>query len=93
MLGAAVVLAWAWFLITFLAEPSAVGRPRMALLFVIGYCGLAAILTVFAAARSRRTGQGWRLALAAAIAMTFTGAGAIVGIPLLIELLVSRRLS
>lgn len=93
MLGAAVVLAWAWFLTTFLAEPSAVGRPRVALLFVIGYSGLAAILTIFAASRSRRTGQGWRLALAAAIAMTFTGAGAIVGIPLLIELLVSRRLS
>ena len=93
MLGAAVVLAWSWFVLSFLGEPSAVGRPRIALLLITGYCGLTAILTVFAASRVRRAGEGRRLAVAAAVAMIFTGVGAIVGIPVLIELLIRRRLS
>ena len=92
MFGATVVLAWAWFLFSFLGEPSAVGRLRVGLLLIVGYCLLTAILTVIAASRLR-SAQGWRLALAAAVALTFTGVGALVGIPVLIELFSRRRLS
>jgi hypothetical protein len=93
LVGATVVVVWAVFLFSFLSEPSAVGRPRAALLALSGYSGLAAILAVFVAARLRRTGQSWRLAVAASVAITLTGVGAIVGVPLLIELFLSRRLS
>ncbi len=87
-------MAWGFFLTQFQAEPSAVGRVGFALTAWSALSTLAALagisallnLLVFRDDRRRRG-----LAAVAAIMMTITIVGAIVGIPVLIALYSSRK--
>jgi nitrate reductase gamma subunit len=88
------MVAWAWFIVGFLSEPSAVGRSRIVLLTSIAYSIGAAVVGVIGAiglARSERWGR--TLAGIASGAMTLTVIGAVAGIPALIGLLSSRNSS
>ena len=94
LLGSAVLVVWAWFLLGFLSEPSAVGRPRAVLAVLGGYSIGAAVLGVIAAlGLLRRARWAPGLAGAASMLMILTGAGAIAGIPALIGLVSNRKLS
>ena len=94
LLGAAILVAWAWFLLGFLSEPSAVGRPRAALALIGGFSiGTAVLAVVAVVGLLKRARWAGGFALAAAIFMILTGAGAIAGIPALIGLVSSRKLS
>jgi hypothetical protein len=87
-------MAWGFFLTQFHAEPSAVGRVGFvlavwsALSTLAALAGIAALfnLLVFRDDRRRRG-----LAAGAAIMMTITIVGAVVGIPVLIALYSSRK--
>ncbi len=60
VLGAAIMVAWAWFIVGFLSEPSAVGRSRIVLLTSIVYSIGAAFVGVLGAAglaRKKRWGR------------------------------------
>jgi hypothetical protein len=92
LLGAAIMVTWAWFIVGFLSEPSAVGRPRIVLLTSIIYSIAAAIVGVAGAVglvRHKRWGR--TLAGIASAAMTFSVVGAIAGIPALIGIWSSRN--
>ena len=90
--GAGVMLAWAWFVIGFLGEPSAVGRIRVVLLASVVYSiGSAVVGVVGAFGLMRRRRWAGTVAVIAAAAMTLTVVGAIAGIPALVGLMSPRR--
>jgi len=92
VVGAIVLVGWAWFVHGFLGEPSATGRVRLLLVAWIGYSGLAALLGLAGAAAAMREVPGHRrLAAIAATAMTITGIGAIAGVPALLGIFWSRH--
>jgi hypothetical protein len=92
--GTVVMLAWAWFIVGFLAEPSAVGRSRFILVTSSVYSiGSALLAIIGAVGLARRERWGRTMAGIAASAMTLTGVGAIAGIPALIGLVSSRHTS
>jgi MFS family permease len=92
--GTVVMLVWAWFIVGFLAEPSAVGRSRFILVTSSVYSiGSALLAIVGAVGLARRQRWGRTMAGIAASAMTLTGVGAIAGIPALIGLVSSRSSS
>jgi hypothetical protein len=92
LIGAVVMLGWAWFIIGFLAEPSAVGRVRIVLLTSAAYSiGSALFGVIGAVGLIRRERWARMLAAIAASAMTLSGVGAIAGIPALVALLSSRN--
>ncbi len=92
MIGAVVLVAWAWFVFGFRSEPSAVGRSRVVLDLVAGG-SIGAALLGSAAAVALLTRRRWapRFALVAAVLMTLTVVGAIAGVPALIGLVSSRN--
>jgi hypothetical protein len=94
LLDAAVMLYWAWFVIGFLSEPSAVGRVWVILVTSSAYSAGSAVVGVVAAVGLSR-GKRWGRTMAgiAASAMTLTGVGAIAGIPALIGIWSSRNSS
>jgi nitrate reductase gamma subunit len=90
--GAAIELVWAWFIVGFLSEPSAVGRSRLILVTSSAYSIGAAVVGVIGAvglARPQRWGR--TLASIASAAMTLSVVGAIAGIPALIGIWSSRN--
>jgi hypothetical protein len=90
--GAAVELYWAWFIIGFLAEPSAVGRIWLVLVTSSVYSAGAAVVGVIGAVGLlRRERWGRTVAGIASGAMTLSLVGAMAGIPALIGLLSSRN--
>jgi MFS family permease len=92
LFGAVVMLAWAWFIVGFLAEPSAVGRSRVILVTSSAYSiGSALLAIVGALGLARQERWGRTMAGIAASAMTLTGVGAIAGIPALVGLVASRN--
>ena len=94
LVGAAILVAWAWFVLGFLAEPSAVGRSRVAL-NLVGGSSLGAALLGVAAAIALRARRRWApsLAFVAAGFMILTLVGAVAGIPAVIGLASSRTSS
>lgn len=91
LLGAVGLLVWAWFLASFLPEPSAVGRSRLVLVTWSAYSAVAAVAGVAASVglvRQERWGR--TLAALAATAMTLTVVGAFAGLPVLIWTFASR---
>ncbi len=89
--GAAILLVWAWFILGFLSEPSAVGRPRAALALVGGSSiGTAVIGVIASLGLLNRQRWAWRLAVVSSVFMTLTIVGAIAGIPALIGLMSGR---
>ncbi|HKV88199.1 MAG TPA: hypothetical protein VJT78_09405 [Candidatus Dormibacteraeota bacterium] len=94
VVGAVLLLAWAWFVYGFLAEPSAVGRSRILLDWLVGSAIGSAIAAVVAAAGSaRRARWAWGASVFAAAVMVVTCAGAVIGIPVLLGLIPTRRSS
>lgn len=94
LVGSAIVLIWAWFLLGFLSEPSAVGRSRVILAGWAGSSIGTAVLGVAAAlALWRKKRWAWRLGLLASVFMILTGAGAIAGIPAVFGLAGGRNSS
>ena len=92
--GAAIMVTWAWFIVGFLSEPSAVGRSRIVLITSIVYSiGAAFVGVVGAVGLARRRRWGRTLAGIASAAMTFSVVGAIAGIPALIGIWSSRNSS
>jgi len=91
LLGAILLVAWASFLLSFLSEPSAVGRSRALLAMVAGgSLGVAVLAVVAALALLRRARWAPRLAVVAAGFMILTLVGAIAGVPLVFGLLAGR---
>ena len=91
LLGAILLVAWAWFLLGFLSEPSAVGRSRTALNLLAGTSlGIASLAVVAAIGLLRRARWAPRVAVAASVFMTLTVVGAITGVPAIFGLLASR---
>jgi hypothetical protein len=92
--GAAVMLTWAWFVIGFLSEPSAVGRIWIVLVTSSAYSAGSAVVGVIGAIGLIRR-ERWARTVAgiASAAMTLTVVGAVAGIPALIGLLSSRNSS
>jgi hypothetical protein len=88
------MLYWAWFVIGFLTEPSAVGRVWIVLVMSSAYSAGSAVVGVIGAVGLMR-GERWGRTLAgiASAAMTFSVVGAIAGIPALIGLWSSRNSS
>ena len=94
LLGAAIMVTWALFIVGFLSEPSAVGRSRIVLLTSIVYsigAGVVGVIGAIGLARKERWGR--TLAGIASAAMTFSVVGAIAGIPALIGIWSSRNSS
>jgi hypothetical protein len=92
--GAGVMLAWAWFILGFLSEPSAVGRIRVVLLSSAVYSiGSAVVGVVGAIGLMRRRRWAGTVSVIASAAMTLTVVGAIAGIPALLGLMSPRRSS
>jgi hypothetical protein len=92
LFGAALSLYWAWFIIGFLSEPSAVGRVLIVLLTSVGSSIGSALLGVIGAVGLvRRERWARTVAAVAGAALTLTGVGAVAGIPALIGLLSSRN--
>ena len=91
IVGAVLLLAFAWFLHGFLAEPSAVGRSRAVLDWLIGSSiGSAAAGVVAAAGLLRRSAWAWGAAVFASSVMILTCAGAVIGVPALLGLWTGR---
>jgi hypothetical protein len=91
LVGSALLVVWAWFVLGFRSEPSAVGRSRVVLDLVAGgSIGAALVGAAAAAALLGRRRWAPRLALVAAAFMILTVVGAIAGLPALIGLLSSR---
>jgi hypothetical protein len=89
--GSAILLVWGFYVLTFLSEPSAVGRLLAALVLIGGGCIVTAVLGIAGAAGvSRRTSWGRSVALVASILMTLSVVGAVAGIPALIGTLSGR---
>jgi len=92
VLGAVVMLAWAWFILGFLSEPAAVGRIRFVLVTSSIYSiGSALVSLVGAIGLIRRERWAGTVAVIASASMTLTVVGAVVGIPALIGLMSPRR--
>ena len=92
--GAAVELYWAWFIVGFLTEPSAVGRIWVVLVTSSAYsAGSALAGGIGAIGLLRHERWGRTVAGIASGAMTLTVVGAVAGIPVLIGLLSSRNWS
>ncbi len=92
LVGAALTLYWAWFIIGFLSEPSAVGRVLIVLwTSIASSIGSAVLGVIGAVGLVRRERWARTIAAIAAAAMTLTGVGAIAGIPALIGLVSSRN--
>ena len=92
--GAAILFIWGVFVLGFLGEPSAIGRVRTAIRVIGGVSIVAAVLGVIAAvALLQRKSWAWAAALIASVLMTLTVVGAIAGIPALIGVAASRRIS
>jgi len=92
VLGAAIVLAWAWFIFGFLSEPSAVGRVRLLLVTWDGFSALAGVLGIVAAVSGIRAMSWSRTASwLAGAALTLTVVGAIAGVPALLGVVWSRN--
>lgn len=92
VLGSALMLWWAWFVIGFLSEPSAVGRIWVVLVTSSAYStGSAVIGVVGAIGLLRRERWARMVAGIASAAMTLTVVGAIAGIPVLVALVSSRN--
>jgi hypothetical protein len=92
LLGAVIMVTWAWFIVGFLGEPSAVGRSRIVLVTSIVYSiatGFVGVVGATGLARNKRWGR--TLAGIASAAMTFSVVGAIAGIPALIGIWSSRN--
>ncbi|HEY4889510.1 MAG TPA: hypothetical protein VIJ58_13195 [Candidatus Dormibacteraeota bacterium] len=90
--GAAVMLTWAWFIIGFRSEPSAIGRIWIVLVTSAACSAGSALVGVIGAIGLIRR-ERWARTVAgiAAAAMTLTVVGAVAGIPALIGLLSSRN--
>jgi hypothetical protein len=87
LIGAGILILWAWFISGFFSEPSAVGRPRVVLGVVAGgSLGTAALGITAAVGLVRRARWAPRLALVAAGFMILTVVGAIAGIPAAVAL-------
>jgi hypothetical protein len=94
LFGAGVILAWAWFILGFLAEPSAVGRIRFVLVTFAVYSIVSAFASLLGAVGLiRRERWAGPVAVVAAASMTVTVIGAVFGIPALIGLMSPRRSS
>jgi hypothetical protein len=92
LFGAVVMLAWAWFIVSFVSEPSAVGRIRVVLLTSSAYsAGSAAAGVIGAIGLIRHRRWGRTVAGIASAAMTLSVVGAVAGIPVLIGLASSRN--
>ncbi len=91
LLGAALMLYWAWFIIGFQSEPSAVGRIWLVLVTSSAYSAGSAVVGVIGAIGLIR-GDRWARTVAtiASAAMTLTVVGAVAGIPALVGLVASR---
>jgi len=92
LVGAVLLFGLGWFVLGFLAEPSAVGRTWFALL-VIGGCSMAAaVLGIIAVAGlTRRARWAPAVALVASVLMIFSVVGIVAGVPALIGILASRN--
>ena len=86
------MLWWAWFVIGFLTEPSAVGRIWLVLVTSSAYSAGSAVVGVIGAIGLVRR-ERWARTVAgiASGAMTLTVIGAIAGIPVLAALISSRN--
>lgn len=94
LLGAALMLYWAWFIIGFQSEPSAVGRIWLVLVTSSAYsAGSAVVGVVGAIGLMRRDRWSRTVATIAAAAMTLTVVGAVAGIPALVGMVASRNSS
>jgi hypothetical protein len=94
LLGSALMLWWAWFVIGFLSEPSAVGRIWVVLVTSSAYSAGSAVVGVIAAIGLLRRERWARMVAGiASAAMTLTVIGAIAGIPVLAALVSSRNSS
>ncbi len=94
LVGAAIELVWAWFIVGFLSEPSAVGRSRLILVTSSAYSiGAATFGVIGALGLARHLRWGRTLASIASAAMTLSVVGAIAGIPALIGIWSSRNSS
>jgi hypothetical protein len=92
--GSGVMVAWAWFILGFLPEPSAVGRIRVVLVTSAAYSvGSAAVGVIGAFGLIRRRRWAGTVSVIASAAMTLTVVGAIAGIPALLGLMSPRRSS
>jgi hypothetical protein len=92
LLGSALMLWWAWFVIGFLSEPSAVGRIWVVLVTSSAYSAGSALVGVIAAIGLLRRERWARTAAGiASAAMTLTVVGAIAGIPVLAALVSSHN--
>jgi hypothetical protein len=94
LFGAALMLFWAWFIIGFQSEPSAVGRIWLILVTSSAYSAGSAVVGVVGAIGLIR-GERWARTVAtiASAAMTLTLIGAVAGIPALVGLVASRNSS
>jgi hypothetical protein len=92
LVGAVVLFAWGWFVLGFLAEPSAIGGIKVALL-VIGGCSIvAAVLGIVASGGLiRRAPWATTVALVASVLMILSVIGTIAGVPALIGIFASRN--
>jgi len=94
LIGAALMLYWAWFIIGFQSEPSAVGRIWLVLVTSSAYSAGSAVVGVIGAiGLMRRERWARTLATIASAAMTLTVIGAVAGIPALVGLVASRNAS
>jgi hypothetical protein len=92
LVGAVVLFAWGWFVLGFLAEPSAIGGVKVALLVIGGCSMVAAVLGIVASGGLiRRAPWATRVALLASVLMILSIVGAIMGIPALIGLFAGRN--
>jgi hypothetical protein len=90
--GAVVMAAWAWFILGFLSEPSAVGRIRVVLVTSAVYSiGSALVSLISAIGLVRRERWAGTLGVVAAASMSLTVVGAAVGVPALVGLISPRR--
>jgi hypothetical protein len=92
LLGAALMFYWAWFIIGFKSEPSAVGRIWIVLVTSSAYSAGSAVFGVIGAiGLIRRERWARSVATIASAAMTLTVVGAVAGVPALIGLVASRN--
>jgi hypothetical protein len=94
VMGAGLMLYWAWFIIGFQSEPSAVGRIWLVLVTSSAYSAGSAVIGVIGAiGLIRRDRWARTVATIASAAMTLTVVGAVAGIPALVGLVASRNSS
>lgn len=94
LMGSVLLLGWGAFLYGFTSEPSATGRTG-AVLWGVTLVSLCASLAgiVAAVGLRRRATWGRSVAWVACVGMTVTVVAAIVGVPVLVGLASSRKLS